>query len=81
MVRSIVQDIYGEKPLRMQATALLALQEAGESHLISLFEDAQRCAIHGHRQTVMQKDTELTITIRNGNNQGSTATPGAVPKQ
>ena len=29
----------------------------------------------------MQKDTELTITIRNGNNQGSTATPGAVPKQ
>ena len=32
--------------LRYQGTAIMALQEASEAYLISLFEDSNLCAIH-----------------------------------
>jgi histone H3 len=38
---------------RWQLSALLALQEATESYLVSQFEDAQTAAIHGKRVTIM----------------------------
>jgi histone H3/H4 len=63
----------------MELRALVAIQEALESYVIGVFEDSQKLAIHAHRQTVMPKDTELANEIRNGNNQGSTATPGISP--
>ena len=44
--------------------AVLALQEASESYLVGLFEDAQLCAIHAHRVTVMKKDMDLARRIR-----------------
>jgi histone H3/H4 len=38
---------------RFQATAIIALQEALEIYLVSLFEDANLCAIHAKRVTIM----------------------------
>ena len=49
---------------RWQGTALLALQEASEAHLVALFEDANLCAIHGKRVTIMPKDLHLARRIR-----------------
>jgi len=61
-VREIMQDMKSD--LRCQSTAILALQEAAESYLISLFEDANLCAIHAKRVTIMPKDIELARRIR-----------------
>jgi histone H3/H4 len=42
-----------EFPNRFAASAIVALQEAMEIFLVSLFEDANLCAIHAKRVTVM----------------------------
>jgi histone H3/H4 len=44
----------------------LALQEAAESFLVGLFEDATLCAIHAKRVTIMKKDFDLALRIRGG---------------
>jgi len=49
---------------RWQGTAIQALQEAAEAHLVALFEDANLCAIHGKRVTIMPKDLHLARRIR-----------------
>jgi len=61
-VRSICDGI--DSQLRFQSQALLALQEASESYLTGLFEDANLCAIHAQRVTVMKKDMDLARRIR-----------------
>jgi histone H3 len=61
-VRSICDGI--DSQLRFQSQALLALQEAAESYLTGLFEDANLCAIHATRVTVMKKDIDLARRIR-----------------
>jgi histone H3 len=61
-IRAICDGIDGQ--LRFQSAALLALQEAAESYLTGLFEDANLCAIHASRVTVMKKDLELARRIR-----------------
>lgn len=63
LVREI-QLSMSRNALRWQSTAILALQEAAEAHLVSLFEDANYCAIHGKRVTVMPKDMQLARRIR-----------------
>jgi histone H3/H4 len=50
--------------LRWQAEAMVALQEAAESHLVGLFEDANLCTIHAKRVTLMPKDMQLARRIR-----------------
>jgi histone H3 len=50
--------------LRMQSTALLALQEASEAYLVHLFEDSNDCAIHAKRVTIMPKDIRLAQHIQ-----------------
>lgn len=62
----LVKEIALElKPdLRFQASALEALQEASEAYLVALFEDANLCALHGKRVTMMPKDLLLAIRIR-----------------
>jgi histone H3 len=50
--------------LRFQSTAILALQEAAEAYLVSLFEDTNLCAIHAKRVTIMRKDMQLARRIR-----------------
>ena len=67
LVREITQTynstpVEGEK--RWQAEALMALQEACEHYLVHLFEDANLCAIHAKRVTIMVKDIQLARRIR-----------------
>lgn len=50
--------------LRFQSTAILALQEAAEAYLVSLFEDTNLCAVHAKRVTIMPKDMQLARRIR-----------------
>lgn len=63
----LVREIQAQMtrvPYRWQGTAILALQEAAEAHLIGLFEDTNLCAIHGKRVTIMPKDMQLARRIR-----------------
>ena len=62
LVREIAQDFKND--LRFQSTAILALQEASEAYLVSLFEDTNLCAIHAKRVTIMPKDIQLARRIR-----------------
>ncbi|KAG0709722.1 histone-fold-containing protein [Suillus ampliporus] len=50
--------------LRWQSSAIMALQEATEAFLVHLFEDANLCAIHAKRVTIMQRDIQLARRIR-----------------
>ena len=63
LVREVVMDM--KKQLRMQSTAILALQEAAEDYLVRMFEQAQHIAIHGRRVTVMEKDLLLWRRLHN----------------
>ena len=62
LVKEIAIDFKSD--LRMQSTALLALQEASEAYLIKLFEDTNECALHGKRVTILPKDMQLARRIR-----------------
>ncbi|TDL29581.1 histone-fold-containing protein, partial [Rickenella mellea] len=71
VVREVALDMttdlgdYEEgRGLRWQSSAILALQEATEAYLVSLFEDANLCAIHAKRVTIMQRDIQLARRIR-----------------
>lgn len=57
-------DIDSEVAYRWQSMALLALQEASEAFLTSLFEDTNLLALHAKRVTIMQKDIQLARRIR-----------------
>ncbi len=65
LVRELAQS-YGEHSTewRFQTSALHALQEAAEAYIISLFEDANLCALHAKRVTLMPKDMQLARRIR-----------------
>ena len=62
----LVRNISGsiDSGLRFQAHALKALQEASEAYLVGIFEDANLCAIHANRVTIMKKDLDLARRIR-----------------
>ena len=40
------------------------MQEAAEAHLVHLFEDANLCAIHARRVTILTRDLQLARRIR-----------------
>jgi histone H3 len=62
LVRELVQDYKAD--LRMTASALEAFHEAAEMYLINMFEDANLCAIHAKRQTILPKDVMLSRRLR-----------------
>ena len=62
VVREIAQDYKTD--LRFQSAAVLCLQEATEAYLVRLFDDANLCAIHAERVTIMPKDIQLARRIR-----------------
>ncbi|KAG6911185.1 histone H3-like centromeric protein hH3v [Tephrocybe rancida] len=70
VVREIAMDMitdendYSDSALRWQSSAILALQEATEAYLVHLFEDANLCAIHAKRVTIMTRDIQLARRIR-----------------
>lgn len=49
---------------RWRVDAIEALQTSAEDFLVHLFEDANLCAIHGKRVTIMVKDIHLARRIR-----------------
>lgn len=62
LVREVAADFKND--VRFGGTALLALQDASEAYLVSLFEDTNLCAIHSKRSTIMPKDIQLARRIR-----------------
>ena len=64
--RRLVKEIamYIDNLKRFQTTAVDALQEASEQYLVNLLEDANSCAIHAKRVTIMPKDMRLARKIR-----------------
>jgi histone H3 len=62
LVREIANDFKTE--LRFESKAIMALQEASEAYLVHLFENANLCAIHGKRKTILPKDIQLARRIR-----------------
>ena len=64
LVRQIAKEVGIWDDVRFQGTAILALQEASESFLVSLFGDTNQCAIHAKRVTIMVKDMQLARRIR-----------------
>ena len=62
LVREIAQDFKTD--LWFQSAAILCLQEAAEAYLVRLFDDANLCAIHARRVTIMPKDILLARRIR-----------------
>ncbi len=62
LVREIALK-FGKSDLRMQSTALLALQEAAEYFMVDVFNNTNLCAMHGKRVTIMKKDAVLACCI------------------
>nr|AYA72192.1 centromeric-specific histone H3 variant [Allium sativum]BAL45430.1 centromere specific histone H3 variant [Allium sativum] len=62
LVREITM-LYSKEVNRWTPEALLAIQEAAEFFLINLLQEANLCAIHAKRVTVMQKDIQLARRI------------------
>ncbi|OLP99267.1 histone H3.3 [Symbiodinium microadriaticum] len=68
----LVREICGKLgPYRFEVQALLALQEAAETFLTGLMEDASLFCLHGRRVTVMQRDLQLSRRIRSYSDSGS----------
>ena len=71
-----VSSMYSDKSKskyasKWQVRALEALQSAAETYLVHVFEDANLCAIHGKRVTLMVKDIQLARRIRGRNDIGN----------
>ena len=62
LVRELAQDL-GKIDIRFQSGAIMALQEALEAYLVGLLEDANLCAVHAKRVTIMPKDIQLARQI------------------
>ena len=58
-----MQSISGED-YRITSMAFEALREAAESHLVCTLEDAYSLAHHAKRCTLMKRDIELIMTLR-----------------
>ena len=67
LVREIAQDL-GKINIPFQSGAIMALQEALEAYLVGLLEDANLCAVHAKRVTIMPKDIQLAHHIRGERN-------------
>ena len=59
LVREVVWNIWKDRSYRSQSTALLALQEASEQFLVSMFDMVNHIAIHGKRVTIKVEDIML----------------------
>ena len=62
LVREIAQEV-GKRDMHFQGSTIICLQEAAEAFLVSLLEDANLCAIHAKRVTIMPKDVQLARHI------------------
>jgi histone H3/H4 len=53
------RDSNRQIPTRFQTSAIMALQEAGEAHLVGLFEDVNLLDIHYKQITIQTRDLVL----------------------
>ena len=67
LVREVVWELDKTRTLRLQSTAILALQEASESFLVNMFENVNHCALHAGRVTIQSKDIYLWNRMIKGN--------------
>jgi len=58
-----MQGTIMARDFRIQAAAVEALQHAAEAYIVMVFEDANLCAIHGKRVTILPKDVQLARRI------------------
>ena len=63
-VREETQRYTRSQEYRWRFDALLALQEAAEAFIVSIFQDTNLCAIHAKRVTIMVRDIQLARRIR-----------------
>ena len=68
LVKEVMQAMKPGKDFRLQASAAVALQEAGEAFLVGLMEDSNLETIHAKRVTLMPKDIKIARTIRREEN-------------
>ncbi|CAJ0851650.1 7494_t:CDS:2, partial [Entrophospora sp. SA101] len=67
VVREIAMELFpcdSQVGFKWQSSAILALQEATEAYMVYVFEDANSCALHAKRVTLMKKDMELANRLR-----------------
>ena len=62
LVREVTESI--KKGMRFTASALESVQTASEEYIVKLLNDANLCASHGKRITIMEKDILLARRIR-----------------
>lgn len=62
LVKEITTEFH--HALRWRVDAIEALQHAAEDYLVNLLTDANLCAIHAKRVTIMEKDMYLARRIR-----------------
>ncbi|KPA76022.1 putative histone H3 [Leptomonas pyrrhocoris] len=50
--------------LRFQSSAIMAIQEATESYIVSVLADTNLACIHAKRVTIQPKDVQLAMRLR-----------------
>lgn len=68
VVKELCDILSPRTQMRWQILAIECLQEAAEAFLIRLLEDANLCAIHAKRVTLMERDIQLARRIRGNMN-------------
>lgn len=64
LVKEVAEELGLLPGLRFQSGAVSAMQEAAEAYLIQLFQEANFCALHARRVTILPKDLQLARRIR-----------------
>ena len=65
LVKEVCRNLFNNVDYRFQSTAVLALQEAAEGFLVSMFDDVNCIAIHGKRITIYKTDIQLWRRLLN----------------
>ena len=72
LVREVAKDLTSMSSfpngVRLQESAIIALQEAAEAYLVHLFEDTNLETLHCKRVTVHARDMQLARRIRGERN-------------
>ena len=72
LVREVAKDLTSMSSfpngVRLQESAIIALQEAAEDYLVYLFEDTNLETLHCKRVTVHARDMQLARRIRGERN-------------
>ncbi|XP_055606959.1 histone H3-like [Uranotaenia lowii] len=63
VIREVLLEQF-RSDMRVTAECLNCLQEAAEIYLVQLMEDSYRCTLHRDRLTLMPKDMQLAIYLR-----------------